>query len=181
MKQHLKIIKKEEENNNLFYDSEILYKEDKDLLLKWLPSIPKKTRILINSKKDGDSTKMVTDKIEGKNPTLVIIKTKDGYKFGGYAAKKWVKETMINDNNAFVFSLDKKKKYNIVKPENSYYLTTWWGFGANDNAIILTENCTSRNGNFVNNKTYDIKEKYELNGGKEYFTVESFEVFLIEY
>ena len=92
------------------------------------------------------------------------------------------KSTKITDNYAFVFSLDKKKKYNIIKPENSYYLAEagWWGFGANENSIILVQNCTSKNKDFVDNKTYNIQEEYELNGGNKYFTVESFEVFLIE-
>ena len=111
---------------------------------------------------------------------MVIIKSKDGFKFGDYASQKWIKSTHITDNNAFVFPFDKKKKYDIMNPEKSYYLSSWWGFGAGDNAIVLTENCTSKNSNFVDNKTYDIKEQYELNGGKKYFTVESFEVFLME-
>ena len=172
----------EKKRKNFFSDSEILNNQDKDLLIQWLPLKLQKTILLINSKIDGDKIKTIADKLEGKNPTLVIIKSKDGYKFGGYAAQKWKNNTDITDNNAFVFSLDKKKKYNIIKPEKSYYLSlnNWWGFGANDNAIVLLENCTSKNTNYIDNKTYNIQEKYELNGGNRYFTVENFEVFLIE-
>ena len=172
----------EKKRKKFFSDSEILNNQDKDLLIQWIPLNFQKTILLINSKKDGDNIKTIADKLEGKNPTLVIIKSKDGYQFGGYATQKWKKNTNITDNNAFVFSLDKKKKYNIIKPENSYYLQEdcWWGFGANENSIILLQNCTSKNKNFVDNKTYNIQEEYELNGGNKYFTVESFEVFLIE-
>ncbi len=38
-----------------------------------------------------------------------------------------------------------------------------------------------KNGNWVENKTYDIQDTYELNGGQRSFTVKSFEIFLVEY
>ena len=40
---------------------------------------------------------------------------------------------------------------------------------------------TTQNGNYVYNGTYDIPEKYELNGGEQYFIVRSFEVYHVEY
>ena len=95
-------------------------KTEKKLLLEWLPSNPIETILLLNSKNDGDSIELVTKTILEKMHILVIIQTKDGYKFGGYATQKWKKNEKIYDKNAFVFSLDKAKKYNIIKPENSY-------------------------------------------------------------
>ena len=171
----------EKRKASFFYDSDILKGSEKKLLLGWLPSTPIYTTLLFNSRNDGDSIELITNALLDKSHTLVIIQTKDGYKFGGYATQKWKKSEKIYDKNAFVFSLDKGKKYKIIKPENSYYLSSWWGFGADENAIIVVENCTSSNNNFVDNKTYDIKEKYELNGGKQYFTIESFEIFHIKY
>lgn len=167
--------------NHFFCDSNILNENDKNLLLKWIPSNPIKIILLLNSRKDGDSVEVVEKTVSDKKNILVIIQTKDGYKFGGFAAQKWKIKEKIYDKNAFVFSLDKGKKYKIIKPENSYYLTNWWGFGVDENAIIIVQNCSSFNNNFVGNGTYDIKEKYELNGGKQYFTVDRLEIYQIKY
>ena len=105
--------------------------------------------------------------------------SKDGYKFGGYTTQQW-KKGANTDNNAFVFSLDKKMKYKILNPKNATYLDSWWGFGPYENAIVICENCSSNNKNHVGNGTYDIKESYELNGEQSYFTVKSFEVYYLE-
>ena len=54
-------------------------------------------------------------------------------------------------------------------------------FGWNNNAFLLYNYCTTSNGNYVCNGTYDIPDKYELNGGEQYFVVSSFEVYHVEY
>ena len=54
-------------------------------------------------------------------------------------------------------------------------------FGRDNNAIVVYNNCTTNNSNYVGNRTYDIPENYELNGGEYNFTVKSFEVYHIEY
>ena len=110
--------KEEEKKNLLFTGSEILTNEAKDMLLNWLPRKPNKITLLMNSNKDGDSTKTFMDKCKGKCPTLAVIKTTNGYVFGGYTTQMW-KTGKVKDNNAFVFSIDKKRKYNIKQPEHA--------------------------------------------------------------
>ncbi len=174
--------KNEEKKVKLFIESEIINNEEESLLLSWLPKKPNKVTLLLNSNKDGDSTKTFINKCNGKCPTLAIIKTTNGYKFGGYTTQIW-KEGEIQDNNAFVFSFDKKKKYNIKQPEHAigFRLNSFWLFGYSNNAIVIYENCTKINNNYVDNNTYDIQDSYELNGGERNFIVKSFEIFLIEY
>ena len=152
------------------------------MLLNWLPRKPNKITLLMNSNTDGDSKKTFMDKCNGKCPTLAVIKTTNGYVFGGYTTQMW-KQGEVKDNNAFVFSINKKRKYNIKQPEHAIYygINSWWGFGPYNNAIVVRENCTKNNDNHVGNQTYDIPEQYELNGGEEYFTVKSFEIYHIEY
>ena len=179
------INKKKEEKDNIskmFKESQIIDKDEKKLLIEWLPNKPKSINLIMNSKIDGDTSKAFQDKCGGKKPTYAIIKTKKGYKFGGYTTECW-KQGQIKDNNAFVFSLNKKKKYNILKPDYATYfsLNNYWMFGYSYNAIVVYDNCTSNNSSYVGNETYDIKEQYELNGGEQYFTVESFEVYQVNY
>ena len=175
--------KEEEKKNLLFTGSEILTNEAKDMLLNWLPRKPNKITLLMNSNINGDSTKTFMDKCNGKCPTLAVIKTTNGYVFGGYTTQMWRDGGFVKDNNAFVFSIDKKRKYKIKKPENAIRLKliSCWIFGSGYNTIVVYDNCTKRNDNYVGNETYDIPEKYELNGGEQYFTVKSFEIYHIEY
>ena len=177
-----KELRKEKEEKKLIFDSEILNKEDQEMLISWLPRKPNKITLLLNSNKDGESTKTFMEKVNGKCPTLVIIKTTKGYSFGGYTTEMW-KEGRVKDSNAFVFSMEKKKKYNIKQPENAigFAENLFWLFGWSQNAIVIYENCKTRNDNYVDNKTYDINEKYELNGGERNFTVKSFEVYHVDY
>ena len=94
------------------------------------------------------------NKCKGKCPTLAVIKTTNGYIFGGYTTQLWI-EDQVKDQNAFVFSIDKKKKYNIKYPEyaigfeNNYF----WIFGYSYNTIVCHNNCTKTNDNYVDNKT----------------------------
>ena len=174
------INKKKEKD--MFKESQIINKNEKKLLIEWLPNKPKSINLIMNSKIDGDTSKAFQDKCGGKKPTYAIIKTKKGYKFGGYTTECW-KQGQIKDNNAFVFSLNKKKKYNILKPDyaTGFALNSYWLFGFTYNAIVVNDNCTSNNSSYVCNGTYDIKEKYELNGGEYNFTVESFEIYQVNY
>jgi hypothetical protein len=173
---------KKEKKNELFSETEILYKEEMDMIINCLPRKPNKITLLMNSNIDGDSTKTFMDKCNGKCPTLAVIKTTNGYVFGGYTTQMW-KNGEVKDNNAFVFSIDKKKKYNIKQPEHAigFSENNCWLFGYGYNAIYIYDKCKTRNDNYVDNKTYDIKEQYELNGGEKNFTVKSFEIFQVEY
>ena len=174
--------KEKEEQLISFSGTEILNNESKKMLLSWLPRKPIKITLLLNSNIDGDSTSTFMDKCSGKCPTLAVIKTTKGNIFGGYTTQLW-KQGKVQDCNAFVFSIDKKKKYNIKNPEyaigfeNNYF----WMFGYSYNTIVCRNNCTKTNDNYVDNKTYDIPEQYELNEGERNFTVKSFEIYYIEY
>ena len=181
-KEKERLEKEKEEKLISFSGTEILNKESKKMLLSWLPRKPIKITLLLNSNIDGDSTSTFMDKCSGKCPTLAVIKTTKGNIFGGYTTQLW-KQGKVQDRNAFVFSIDKKKKYNIKNPEyaigfeNNYF----WMFGYSYNTIVCRNNCTKTNDNYVDNKTYDIPEQYELNEGERNFTVKSFEIYYIEY
>ena len=96
--------------------------------------------------------------------------------FGGYTEQIW-KQGGSEDKNAFVFSINNEKKYKIKKPENATCLVenSFWRFGYS--AIVITENCTQAFNNYVDNGTYDIEEKFELNGGESNFNIKSFEIY----
>ena len=63
----------------------------------------------------GDRAKTFHEKCDNYEMTLVIIETKDGLRFRGFTTVLWNGNCVHKrDQNAFVFSLDKGKTYDIV-------------------------------------------------------------------
>ena len=78
----------------IFQESE-LTKNECYLLYNWLNKNKNLKFIkLYSTKKDGDNPSKFHEKCDGKNPTITIIKTKKGYRFGGYTTIPWVKSSV---------------------------------------------------------------------------------------
>jgi hypothetical protein len=152
-------------------------------IIGWLDAKPKCINLLLNSKYDGDKTKTFYERCQGKAPTLVIIKTTDQYRFGGYITIPWKnkKYGICSDGKSFIFSLDRRQKYQIVKANNAIQTDFYYfAFGAVWPEIYIENDChtnlrnsTSKYGN------YNLKE--DLNGGKRNYKVLSYEVYEIIY
>ena len=175
--------KKKKELYGQISKSSVINKDEIDLFMNWFDKKPTKIKLLLDSKIDGDSTQTFYNKCLYKFPTVVFVKTTKGRRFGGYCSIGW-ENTNCNfkkDINNFIFSLDKKKKYKIKKPEYGIHTySTYFAFGGGSD-FCIRNNCTSNNNNFNNNSgTYETTEQYELNG-EQYFTVSSYEVYQIEY
>ena len=142
--------------------------------------------ILFKATRDGDRISKFADKVKGKSPTLILIKTKTGYKFGGYTTVEWDMTgnyTFKKDENAFIFSINNKQKFNIKKGfENNsicgdpnhfafgggHNLTIWDNFFSNDNSK-----------DYSYGTYYGTTSSYELTGGANKFYVEECEVYQV--
>ena len=107
LKEEIENIKKQNtENNNseeiinqmteVFRLSE-LTKNECSLLYNWLNLKSKNIKfgLLYSTKIDGDKASEFHKKCDGKSPTITIIKTTKGYRFGGYTTKCWIKATYL--------------------------------------------------------------------------------------
>ena len=99
----------------------IKLKEEKKKLISWISEkgIIKEIKLLYSSKRDGDDYSPFYNKCSNISPTISLIKTKKGRKFGGFTFGEWNdKEGILKqtDSEAFLFSLDNMKKYKILKP-----------------------------------------------------------------
>ena len=164
--------------------SNILKKEEITLLLSWLnKKNPSKIKLLLDSRIDGDTTETFYKKCTDKFPTVVLVQTTKGHRFGGYSSIPWKNQnsSFSEDKNNFIFSLDKQKKYNIKNTKNAIQTySSYFAFGGGSD-FYVNDKCTSCNSNYNNNiGTYDTTENYELNGERNY-TVLSYEVYQIEY
>ena len=99
-----------------FLESKIISENhEKELILKWInPKSNIKLTLLFQSSRDGDRISTFYNKVSNKSSILIIIKSNYGYRFGGYTTLNFqnTNGNYKKDEKAFIFSIDKKKKYN---------------------------------------------------------------------
>jgi hypothetical protein len=181
IKEEYEKLKKQEiqKENRYFKDSSIVKLEDENTIISWFEKKPTKFNKLLDSKIDGDSTNAFENKCAKKCPTMVFVKTTNGYRFGGFTTILWTKGGYGKDNKAFLFSLDRKEKYNIT---NENYANRFDSGSFNFGALCIYTNCTSHRSNFVSNGGFEtVPQNFAINGGENNFTVSSYEVYQVEY
>jgi hypothetical protein len=177
--------------DNYFNTSKIIkLKEEKSKLISWISEkgIIKEIKLLYSSKRDGDEYSPFYNKCSNISPTLSLIKTKKGRKFGGFTFGKWNDKLKISnqtDSEAFLFSLNNMKKYKILKPnlaiasysDHSSFLT--YGNNGDGCGIYLKNNFLTKGGHENHkSKAYDADSQYCLST-EENFSVEEVEVYNI--
>ena len=94
------------------------------MVCNWIrPNSKIKFNLLYKVSRDGDRISTFAEKVKGKSPTLILIKTRTGYKFGGYTTVEWEMTGEFNyklDKNAFIFSINNKQKFNLKKDREQY-------------------------------------------------------------
>ena len=182
----LKEEKDKEEKFDNFKESKIIkINDDKMLISNWIfPNSKIKFNLLYQISRDGDNISTFYDKVKNKCPTLIIVKSKSGYKFGGYTTNTWEQNgNYKKDELAFLFSLNKKKKYNNKNDHIQkaiYGCSYFFSFGDGIDLHISAQ-CISRSENYCNFSSYNTTEQYELNGGQQYFCVDELEVYHVEF
>lgn len=179
---------KEENKNNIdeFNDSDILNNEDKNTIKKWFnPDNNKRVKLLYKAKRDGDTAEEFYNKCENKGPTITIVLSTDGNRFGGYTSLSWKKPNFFQyypDEKAFIFSLNKGEKYFPIEKEKYNAVCMWVDRGptfGGGNDLTIENNCLKNNKSHNKQKSYQFK-KEDINGENQYFTVKDYEVYSIE-
>ena len=154
-----------EKNNLLEVDTSIL--RNKDDLKKFYDLLPNNIKIneiklLYRATKDGLNFQNIVDKINNKSNLIFLYCTGNTRIFGTFIKTKLENiehHKSFKDENAFVFSLNNKKIYKILNPENAIMFY-------NDNNIIGIGNSRQWNGFYFESKT--INDKGLLNEPKIY-------------
>ena len=119
---------------------------------------------------NNDSSKIFHDTCDGKQNIIVFVETTKGIKFGGYTYVGFNSKTnYTNENKAFIFSIDKKKIYNVKNDKSAIYCSQGYGpcfcgtsyfnfYIGSDH--FLKEKCNTSD---CKNNTYEIYSDYELN------------------
>ena len=143
--------------------------------------------LIYRATRDGDMGQNFHKLCDGLSPILLLIKTTHNVRFGGYTETYFegTKEYLgKKDDNAFLFSLDKRKYYEIEKGENAILCYINYGpvfYGKNYSNIFLKEPFFKKKGSVApKGDRYKTKEDYEINLGKQYFKPIQIEVFHIK-
>ena len=148
-----------QKTNNNFLDNmksaisknTLLFKEENNLYKNWINKGNIKMSLIYKATIDSDFSKSFHLKCDDHSPTITIIKTDNGIRFGGYTTKTWnCNEECKKDDEAFLFSLDLKKKYPIKKgTECAIYCNNDFGptFGEGFD-LCLCDNYMGVNGSY---------------------------------
>lgn len=132
---------------------------------------------------DGDGASDFHEKCDGKGPTVVIVKTKDGYVFGGYTDVVWKSSSYGrwggSSESSFLFQLHPEfLRYTIREPEEAvmHYYSVGPTFGLFDLRIV--DGALSNGNSETTARSYNIGGgEHGMNGGEQYFEVEDHAVF----
>ena len=164
--------------------SGIINKGEIQMLLDWLPKLPKKIVKLYDTSIDIPNVGTFHQKCDKKGETLVLIKNDVRSRFGGYTSKSWDWSITdyVTDPDAFIFSLNMKKKYPVCIPEKAIFCNVNYGptFGTGHD-IYIANYCTQNNDSHTEGRVYPLEEKFILNNGERNFYVNKCEIYQIIY
>ena len=142
----------------------------------------KKMKLIYSALEDGDSAESFHKHCDGISNTLIIIKTINGKKFGGFTTQKWKNNNnYIMDNAAFLFSLDEKECYYINDCEHAIYGNKTRGpcFGGGFD-LCIHDGCLNNNNSYeCSGVSYDMKGKKLMLNGENQFQIDDYEVYQI--
>ena len=169
---------------SLINDSIIITKEEEKILINsWISQNKNiKYELLYRATRDGDKVEDFHRKCDNNSPILVIGKTPKGYIFGGYTkvSTNFQKNEYTEDGEAFVFSLNQKKKYystlkNAIYKSYGYCII----FGGGSNSLQIENNILTNNKHWSNpNGSYGNNLNLTEN---KYFSINELEVFHVKY
>lgn len=126
-----------------------------------------------------DRAEIFHQKCDRAQRTLVVIETINNRRFGGYTTQSWAGDGIDKDDEeAFVFSLDKLQIYNIISGQPAIGCYPKYGPVFLGCQIKVNDNFFVKGGTtYRKNTNYAINSDFELNDGIKFFGIKDIEVF----
>ena len=141
-----------------------------------------KFNLLYKATMHGDKASVFHEKCDNQPRSLVIVETDKGIRFGGFTTKSWEGHCAKKiDNDAFVFSVDKNKIFDIVINEPAVGAYPKFGpvfFGCQ--IRIYNDFFTKGGSTCYRGLNYKTTQDFELNNGEQKYIVKDIEVYGIE-
>ena len=173
--EYLEIVKGEiiENNNEL------------DLLMRKICKDRKKVtlQLLYKATVDSDKAQAFHKKCDKANNSLILIKSGNGKRFGGFTSCSWEGNSIDKkDENAFVFSLDKMEIYDIIPGEDAIGCYPKFGPTFLGCQIRIYDEAFKNGGTtYEKGLNYKTTEDFELTGGLQQFEVIEIEAYSVEF
>ena len=138
--------------------------------------------LIYKATENSDKAQAFHERCDQAKNTLVLIETSENRRFGGFTTCDWSgNQIEKNDENAFVFSLDKMKIYEIVPGQPAIACYPNYGpIFLNCQIKINDDAFTNGGSTFCKGQNYQTEEDFELNGGNQDFQIKEIEVYEIE-
>ena len=164
----------------------LLNQDDFDLIKYFINKGNIKLSLIYKATIDSDFSNKFHEKCDNHSPTISLIKTDNGLRFGGYTTQTWNNdEECKQDDEAFLFSISLRKKYELeTGAECAIYCGGEYGptFGEGFD-LCLCNNFMGLNGSYSNfPKTYGKgNATNELTGKNKNFKISDVEVYLVAF
>ena len=143
-------------------------------------------KLIYSAIEDGDSAEDFHKKCDGHAPIIIFIKTDKDVIFGGYTGVPFFsskKKKGNKDDNAFIFSIDKMKIFEVEKGTIATCSLKNYGpvfYGYEHENIFLMDDFFSDRGNVARKgDRYKTTEDFEINNGEENFYVKELEIYQV--
>ena len=171
-----------EEKNFKYIKSEILRTSlEEEMLLNKINKHGKEIQfnLIYKAINDTDRADAFHQKCDFATRTLILIETNNDKRFGGFTAQSWGGDGIDkNDEEAFVFSLDKLQVYNIISGQPAIGCYPKYGPVFLGCQIKINDNFFVKGGTtYKKNVNYATNADFELNDGIKFYGVKDIEVF----
>ena len=135
--------------------------------------------LLYKATADSDKAAVFHEKCDGAKSSLVLVETNKGKRFGGFTTCSWKGDCIDKqDEEAFIFSLDKMMTYDNISGEDAIGCYPRFGPIFLGCQIRIYDNAFSKGGTtFERGLNYNTEEDYELTDGERVFGVKDIEVY----
>lgn len=176
-----KEMEKKFEKKYFFKGSNIIPSYDEDLILSWFDKKPISINLLLNAEINDDFLSQFFNICSNIKNTMIVVKTIDNLRFGGFTSVVWPTNGNAIDTKSFLFSLTNRAKYKVINTKDAIGVSqnSWISIG-NGNDFYLYKNL-KREGGGTSKCNYDLPGSYTLNGDKPSFKVTNLEVYQINF
>jgi hypothetical protein len=136
--------------------------------------------LLYKATADSDKAAAFHEKCDFAKSSLVLVETDKGKRFGGFTTCSWKgeEEEEKKDENAFLFSFDKMKTYDIIPEESAIGCYSELGPVFLGCQIKIFDDAFSKGGSTAEKgKNFNTQEDYELTDGEKEFKIKDIEVY----
>jgi len=140
----------------------------------------KKWTLIFRASENGYKAENFHNICDGRKNTVVLVKTKTGRRFGGFADTQWSQNGSYNSSSyGFIFSFDNNDIYYNKNSTYSIYCVSGYGpyFGSD---FYISNNCNE-------SQSYESLGNYYENNGKKYpltgysnFLIKDYEIYQLE-